>query len=312
MVAEAKPSLITNVPPSFYAQSDRATDAWLSAKRRDDNVEDGLWRIHNTLYDLTDFIDKHPGGPMWLEMTKGHSGVTRTFVRRGYSLLLQSIDFPENWVPSKEAKNWIQRYVSYIYVPIFYCFLYLYTFSMRMLLSIVKGHKVHINHFLPFIVPITMYLFGGNHTLIEALKIFSIIILSGSFMFSIIALNADHHHPEVVHDGDPVRKSYDWGLYSVDTIMDRQELRGNTLLTLTNFGDHALHHLFPTLDHGILPELYDDFFATLLEFEAECQCYPWFFETIKGQFQQLSRIETMKLDSHERYLLKHGRQMKSK
>lgn len=103
-------------------------------------------------------------------------------------------------------------------------------------------------------------------------------------------------------------KGYDWGLYSIDTIMDRQELRGNTLLALTNFGDHALHHLFPTLDHGILAELYDILFETLLEFEAECQCYPWFFETIKGQFQQLSRIQPMTLDSHERYLIKNGRQ----
>lgn len=99
-------------------------------------------------------------------------------------------------------------------------------------------------------------------------------------------------------------KEYDWGLYSVDTVMERQELRGNTLLALANFGDHALHHLFPTLDHGILPELYDVFFETLSEFEAECQYYPWFFETIKGQFKQLARIEPMKLDPRERYLLK--------
>lgn len=89
--------------------------------------------------------------------------------------------------------------------------------------------------------------------------------------------------------------------------MDRQELRGNTLLALANFGDHALHHLFPTFDHAILPELYDIFFETLLQFEAECQCYPWFFETIKGQFKQLSRVEPMKLDPHERYLQKLGK-----
>lgn len=97
---------------------------------------------------------------------------------------------------------------------------------------------------------------------------------------------------------------FDWGIYTVDTIMDRQELRGNALLALTNFGDHALHHLFPTLDNGILPQLYDMFFETLMEFEAECQCYPWFFETIKGQFMQLSRTEPMELSSHERYLAK--------
>lgn len=89
--------------------------------------------------------------------------------------------------------------------------------------------------------------------------------------------------------------------------MDRQELRGNTFLALANFGDHVLHHLFPTLDHGILPQLYDIFFKTLLEFEAESQCYPW-YEIIKGQFLQLARVETNPMDSHERYLLNLAKQ----
>lgn len=41
-------------------------------KRKDDAVEDGLWRIHNTLYDLTEFVHQHPGGVDWIQMTKGH------------------------------------------------------------------------------------------------------------------------------------------------------------------------------------------------------------------------------------------------
>lgn len=51
----------------------------MDSKREDDHVEGGLWRIHNTLYDLTDFIDKHPGGPSWLTMTKGHD-ITEAFM----------------------------------------------------------------------------------------------------------------------------------------------------------------------------------------------------------------------------------------
>lgn len=51
----------------------------MDAKRVDDNVEDGLWRIHDTLYDLTDFISSHPGGPDWLRMTKGHD-ITEAFI----------------------------------------------------------------------------------------------------------------------------------------------------------------------------------------------------------------------------------------
>lgn len=52
---------------------------WLDAKRDDDNVEDGLWRINNALYDLTDFISTHPGGPDWLKHTKGHD-ITEAFI----------------------------------------------------------------------------------------------------------------------------------------------------------------------------------------------------------------------------------------
>lgn len=45
--------------------------SWLKAKRIDDNVEDELWRINNTLYDLRCFADKHPGGVDWIRLTKG-------------------------------------------------------------------------------------------------------------------------------------------------------------------------------------------------------------------------------------------------
>lgn len=44
-------------------------DLWLEDKREDDGAE-GLWRIHDELYDFTEFIGKHPGGKSWLELTK--------------------------------------------------------------------------------------------------------------------------------------------------------------------------------------------------------------------------------------------------
>lgn len=43
---------------------------WIEGKRIDDNAE-GLWRIHDKLYDVTSFIDRHPGGAEWLSLTKG-------------------------------------------------------------------------------------------------------------------------------------------------------------------------------------------------------------------------------------------------
>lgn len=42
---------------------------WIEGKRDDDYAEE-LWRVHDKLYDLTNFIAKHPGGQYWLEITK--------------------------------------------------------------------------------------------------------------------------------------------------------------------------------------------------------------------------------------------------
>lgn len=41
--------------------------------------------------------------------------------------------------------------------------------------------------------------------------------------------------------------------------MERKEITGSPFLVLTNFGDHCLHHMFPTLDHSTLEHLYPTF-----------------------------------------------------
>lgn len=42
---------------------------WLAGRRLDDGAE-GLWRIYDKLYDVSVFVEKHPGGKEWLELTK--------------------------------------------------------------------------------------------------------------------------------------------------------------------------------------------------------------------------------------------------
>ena len=44
---------------------------WLNGKVEDDNIGDvNLWRVHNDLYDFSAFVDRHPGGPEWLQLTR--------------------------------------------------------------------------------------------------------------------------------------------------------------------------------------------------------------------------------------------------
>jgi len=48
----------------------KSSKRWLTAKSKDDECGQ-LWRIHNDLYDLSDFAADHPGGQSWIEMTRG-------------------------------------------------------------------------------------------------------------------------------------------------------------------------------------------------------------------------------------------------
>lgn len=47
----------------------RSADDWIEAHRKEDGA-DGLWRIHDGLYDLGQWIHTHPGGPQWLDITR--------------------------------------------------------------------------------------------------------------------------------------------------------------------------------------------------------------------------------------------------
>ena len=65
-----KISTIAHKYPTYRDSLVKDCGTWINGKRLDDNAE-SLWRVHDKLYDLTDFIKRHPGGSQWLEITKG-------------------------------------------------------------------------------------------------------------------------------------------------------------------------------------------------------------------------------------------------
>ncbi|XP_024085522.1 cytochrome b5-related protein-like [Cimex lectularius] len=129
----------------------------------------------------------------------------------------------------------------------------------------------------------------GGVSLWKAFLWWNVILLLASFFFGVIGLNAAHHHPELFHDGDEPRdKDLDWGLAQIDTVRDRVEIKGNVPLTLVLFGEHCLHHLFPTVDHAHLHKLYPLLEETLDEFGVEYKMGS-IWDLIRGQFLQLAR-----------------------
>lgn len=67
--AKVKYTTIVNKYPSFRDDVIKGCWKWLEGRREDDNAE-GLWRVHNKLYNLKDFAEKHPGGKEWIYLTK--------------------------------------------------------------------------------------------------------------------------------------------------------------------------------------------------------------------------------------------------
>lgn len=57
------------VYPSLRDTGIKDAYQWMEGKAMDDGAE-GLWRVGDKLYDLQDFISKHPGGENWLTWTK--------------------------------------------------------------------------------------------------------------------------------------------------------------------------------------------------------------------------------------------------
>ncbi|BES95744.1 Hypothetical protein NTJ_08553 [Nesidiocoris tenuis] len=190
------------------------------------------------------------------------------------------------WTPHPD-KTWITRFVSWIYSPIVYCFLFHSQWISRLIIS-PEG----MIELIPLTLPGAMVFFGVPIT--SALMWWNVITIIGSFCFSVVGINAAHHHPELLHDGDEPRdrQEMDWGIYQIDAVRDRVEIQGVFPLVIILFGDHTLHHLFPTIDHFHLYGLYPILEETCKEFGIEFRMGT-IWDLIRGQFRQLSRNYTI-------------------
>ncbi|XP_017782408.1 PREDICTED: uncharacterized protein LOC108566841 [Nicrophorus vespilloides] len=189
-------------------------------------------------------------------------------------------------------KSFLQKIFYVLISPLTYATLYHISFLKKVLL-IATGRTEHARWplLIKFILPLAMYIFT-EQTCLASFGMWNFIILVSSAIFGTIGLNAAHHHPEIFHDGDAVRDDRDWGISQLDTVMDRRDISG-LFLVLTNFGDHCLHHMFPTFDHATLDQLYPVLRKTCKDFNIDLRVTTQ-LHLVKGQFEQLLRTEPNK------------------
>lgn len=157
-----------------------------------------------------------------------------------------------------------------------------------------------------------MFLFGSSN-IIQVLTMWFFILIVGSIMYEFVSTTDGHHYTSTIHEGDEIQ-SLDFGMFQIGATMDRTEANMNSFLTLILFGEReflidnlfnpydpikfsdTLHHMFPTLDHLVLPQLRDLLIETCKEFNISVREMKW-NELIIPYFQQLGRMEPIILSS---------------
>lgn len=72
-------------------------------------------------------------------------------------------------------------------------------------LLVYRKQTLYWDDLVPLTIPVSMYLFGGSNSIRDVFLMWNFILLAASFIFAVVGLNAGHHHPESIHEGDELR-----------------------------------------------------------------------------------------------------------
>ncbi|KXS16938.1 hypothetical protein M427DRAFT_54965 [Gonapodya prolifera JEL478] len=104
-----------------------------------------------------------------------------------------------------------------------------------------------------------------------------------------IGLYAGHHADYIWRQGDLYQPPLDFGLFQLEATADRVDVYNKGLLpVITTFGDHTLHHLFPTVDHAYHTYLYQDLAETCKEFNVRFE-FTNYRDMFLGFYRSLAR-----------------------
>ncbi|XP_059052809.1 cytochrome b5-related protein-like [Achroia grisella] len=176
-----------------------------------------------------------------------------------------------HWIPKRNVP--IHANFAFLIENALFPFLFILTFMKKVILNFIRKDyfKDHYrwHDMIGLSIPIWMWIVSGV-PFVEAFKMWLWINCTASYIFYTIGSNAAHHHPKLFHDGDELREPIrDWGVHEVEAVIDRTDINDNLFKVMTFFGDHTLHHLFPTLDHGLLPYLYPVFLKNVEKFKVK-------------------------------------------
>ena len=149
-----------------------------------------------------------------------------------------------------------------------------------------RRQKLRMENFIPFVQLVVLL-----YTCENGILIWNLIHASASWWFITMSLiGGTHHHPDVWHDGGEERvKDFDFGICQLRAVIDRPDVNSTLFTSSTMFGDHALHHLFPTVDASRLHLLRGVLEKTCADFGMDVSVHKTasFWECCKGFYRNL-------------------------
>eukprot|EP00090_Calanus_glacialis_P038314 TRINITY_DN66911_c0_g1_i1.p1 TRINITY_DN66911_c0_g1~~TRINITY_DN66911_c0_g1_i1.p1 ORF type:complete len:439 (-),score=74.31 TRINITY_DN66911_c0_g1_i1:18-1256(-) len=188
-----------------------------------------------------------------------------------------------NFLPAK--KNFIQHTLSHFYVYFGIFISFPFEFIKRTVLVVSGEQELLIENLLP-ILQLSLLLFFND--VFTSIFLWLLFHSTSGFWLIVTSVTTTHHHPELYHAGDVPREDTDWGFHQVDTVRDVE--KKNLAVVLTTFGDHLLHHLFPSVDHSKLAQLYPALYETCKEFQ-EVYSFKFVPEMILGMHQRIANTK---------------------
>jgi len=166
-------------------------------------------------------------------------------------------------------KNTIQKVMAPFYIPLMYALITVIQFVKNYFFVIIGIAQLYPENLFPIIELIIIWIINGN--VLTSIKCWLIIHMCSSLWLVLLAQIGTHRHPDLYHPGDlpndaTVKNDMDWGVHQLDTGYDVTGKSDNFIMKMTTFGDHRLHHLFPTVDQSKLCHLYPVVEETCKEF----------------------------------------------
>lgn len=107
------------------------------------------------------------------------------------------------FTPSDKIKGKWTKYLAWPITFVVYGFMYFNELYKRIFLGVfTKYRTIYWDDILiPLTIPVTM-LFFADFDFGRVFKLWLAVLYVGGFMYCFISVNASHHHPEVLHEGD--------------------------------------------------------------------------------------------------------------